>query len=91
VRPPKGLPFEDQPRCTDLTRTRGYTERYAYDPMGNVLRLEYRNGAGGFAREFTLAAANNCLREMMVGDSTFAYTFDANSNMRSETTSRHFE
>ena len=41
-RPPEGAPWQDQPRCTDLTKARAYTERYAYDPMGNMLRLEHR-------------------------------------------------
>ncbi len=89
--PPEGPPWDDQPRCTDLTRSRAYSERYAYDAMGNMLRLEHRNEPGGFTREFTVETANNRLREMKVGDSPFAYTFDANGNMRSETTSRHFE
>jgi RHS repeat-associated protein len=90
-RPPEGPPFEDRPRCTDLMKARAYTEQYRYDPMGNILRLEHRNEPGGFTRELTVEAANNRLREMKVGESTFAYTFDANGNMRSETTSRHFE
>jgi RHS repeat-associated protein len=90
-RPPEGEPFDNQPRCTDLTRSRAYTERYAYDPMGNMLRLEHRNGTGGFTRAFTVETANNRLREMKIGDSPFAYTFDANGNRRSETTARHFE
>ena len=65
--------------------------QYRYDAMGNMLRLEHRNEPGGFTREFTVEAANNRLREMKIGDSRLGYTFDANGNMRSETTSRHFE
>jgi RHS repeat-associated protein len=84
-------PWDDQPRFADLTRARGYTERYAYDPMGNLLRLEHRNEPGGFTREFTIQAGNNRLRKVTVGSNTFDYAFDANGNMLSETTSRHFE
>ena len=90
-RPPDGEPWQDQPRCTDLTKARAYTERYRYDAMGNMLRLEHRNGTGGFTREFTVETANNRLRRMKIGETAYAYTFDANGNMRSETTSRHFE
>ena len=90
-RPPEGPPFEDRPRSTDLTKARAYTEQYRYDAMGNMLRLEHHSGGDGFTRVFTVETANNRLREMKVGDSPFAYTFDANGNMRSETTSRHFE
>jgi RHS repeat-associated protein len=90
-RPPDGPPWEDRPRCADLTSARAYTERYAYDPAGNMLRLEHRNGVGGFTREFTVEPANNRLRRMKVGETVYDYSFDASGNMRSETTSRHFE
>jgi RHS repeat-associated protein len=88
--PPDGQPWEDRPRCADLTKARAYTEQYRYDAMGNLLWLEHRNAPGGFTRAFTHQPANNRLRNMKVGANTFAYTFDANGNMRSETTSRHF-
>lgn len=95
-RPPEGDPWQDQPRCTDLTRARAYSQRYAYDPMGNMLRLEHRNEPGGFTRQFTLETANNRpannrLRRMQIGLDSYDYAFDANGNMQSETTSRHFE
>jgi hypothetical protein len=89
--PPDGEPWQDQPRCTDLTRSRAYTERYRYDAMGNMLRLAHRNDTGGFTREFTVETANNRLRRVEIGDTDYDYAFDANGNMRSETTSRHFE
>jgi RHS repeat-associated protein len=89
--PPDAPPWDDRPRSTDLTRARAYTERYAYDSMGSLLRLEHRNGNGGFTREFTVETASNRLRTMKVGDSTYDYDFDANGNIRSEATSRHFE
>ena len=88
---PTATPWDDQPRCTDLTKARAYTEQYRYDAMGNMLRLEHRNGPGGFTREFTVEPANNRLRRMQIGDDRYDYAFDANGNMRSETTSRHFE
>jgi RHS repeat-associated protein len=90
-RPPEGPPWQDQPRCTDLTKARSYTERYRYDAMGNLLHLGHRdNGAGGFVREFAVETASNRLRELAVRNTTYAYAFDANGNMRSEATSRHF-
>jgi len=95
-RPPEGDPWQDQPRCTDLTKARGYTERYRYDAMGNMLRLEHGNGTGGFTREFTVETVinrpvNNRLRHMQIGQAGYDYKFDDNGNMRSEATSRHFE
>ena len=59
--------------------------------MGSMLRLEHRNEPGGFTREFTVETANNRLRALKIGDNTYDYGFDVNGNMRSETTSRHFE
>ena len=46
-------PFEDQPRCSDLTKTRSYTEHYRYDAMGNMLGLAHRNESGGLTRELS--------------------------------------
>jgi len=89
-RAPVGPPWPGQPRCTDLTRSQGYTERYAYDLASNLLSLEHRGG-GGFTREFIVDAVNNRLRRMEVGDDVYDYAFDASGNMISETTSRHFE
>src|SRR5262249_10144027 len=90
-RPPEGEPWDDQPRCTDLTKARAYTETYRYDAMGNILRLEHGNGAGGFARKFSMEAANNRLRRVQIGADPYEYAFDDNGNMGSETTSRHFD
>ncbi len=90
-RPPEGPLWEDRARCADLTKARTYTERYTYNPMGNMLRLEHRNEPGGFTRDFTVETASNRLRELKVSNSTYGYTFDANGNMRSEATSRNFE
>jgi RHS repeat-associated protein len=87
-RPPEGEPWKDQPRCTDLTKARAYTETYRYDDVGNMLRLEHGNE---LTREFTVESVNNRLRRVQVGSNPYDYTFDASGNMRSETTSRHFE
>jgi RHS repeat-associated protein len=90
-RPPEGEPWEDQPRCMDLTKARAYTETYLYDRMGNIRRVRHANGAGGFTREFTVEAANNQLRRVDIGTDHYDYTYDFNGNMRSEAISRHFQ
>jgi RHS repeat-associated protein len=89
--PPDAAPWDDRPRCTDLTKARAYTEQYRYDAMGNMLRFEHRNEPGGFTREFTVATANNRLRRMQIGQSVYDYFFDDSGNMLAEATSRHFE
>jgi RHS repeat-associated protein len=90
-RRPEPAPWDDRPRCTDVTRSRAYTERYTYDAAGNTLRLEHRGGPGGFTRAFAIEAGRNRLRRVDIGDLAVNYTFDANGNVRSETSSRHFE
>jgi RHS repeat-associated protein len=90
-RPPVGPPWLDAPRCTDLTKTRAYTERYLYDAMGSMLRLDHSNSAGGSVRDFNVGASNNRLRSMQIGETTYAYAFDVNGNMSTEASSRHFE
>jgi RHS repeat-associated protein len=89
--PPAGPPWTDVPRCSDVTRTRAYTESYTYDPMGSLLRLGHDSGVGGgFVREFDVGADSNRLTRMTAGGSPFDYRFDANGNLVAETTSRHF-
>ncbi len=90
VRPPIP-PWFDEPRCTDVTRTRAYTERYQYDVMGNMRVLQHQNEFGGFTREFTHHAENNRLQTLSIGQADFEYIFDEVGNMAQETTSRHFE
>jgi RHS repeat-associated protein len=88
---PNGRPWTDIPRCTDITKTRAYTENYIYDPMGSMLTLQHRNGSNGYVRNFRIESANNRLRSLKIGQTTFPYLFDVNGNMVSETTSRHFQ
>jgi RHS repeat-associated protein len=92
---PPDSPWDDRPRCTDLNRCRGYREQYLYDLMGNILRLRHHdpNGANGngFTREFTIDSANNRLSKTQIGSGSYSYKFDDNGNMKSETSTRHFE
>jgi RHS repeat-associated protein len=90
-RPPEGEPWKDQPRCTDLTKARAYTETYVYDRMGNMLRLEHGNSAERFTRVFTVETSNNQLRHVDIGANRYDYHYDLNGNMTSEAASRHFE
>ena len=89
--PSEEPPWDDQPRCTDLARTRSYTERYSYDAVGSMLSLNHHTGSGGFTREFSVDAGNNRLRRLKIDGNIYDYDFDRNGNMRSETTSRHFD
>jgi RHS repeat-associated protein len=89
---PAAAPWHDEPRGVDLSRSRPCLERYSYDAMGNLERLEHRSDSSDrFVREFTTEHDTNRFRELKLGDTTFDYAYDGNGNIRSETTSRHFE
>ena len=90
-RPPDN-PWDDTPRCADLTKTRSYTEQYLYDVTGNIEHLRHvANGGGSFTRSFDHVGDNNRLSKLNIGITAFAYQYDGNGNMTGETTSRHFE
>jgi len=85
-------PWLDDPRRTDLTKARSYTENYTYDAAGSLLQLQHQNVTGtAFNRVYNLETVNNRMTSMQIGQTAFAYTFDVNGNMLSETTARHFD
>jgi RHS repeat-associated protein len=93
---PPDIPWDDAPRCTDLTKTRAYLQRYTYDSVGNIRQLRHVADEGGFTREFTHGAAgttpdSNRLQQMSIGADIYAYTYDDCGNVTDETLSRHFE
>lgn len=98
-RPPDDPPWRDDPKTTDFTLTRAYTENYRYDALGNLEQLSHLAGpTGSFSRNFTLQpgaalgiAANNRLQRLAVGGEDFDYDYDAAGNMLSETSSRRYQ
>ena len=98
--PPPSPPWDDRPRCTDLTKTREYARSYTYDPMGNMQRLHH-DGFGStplsFNRDFALQPStggvpqSNRLLKVTFSGTPFQYAYDANGNMTAEGMERHFE
>jgi RHS repeat-associated protein len=88
---PPSVPWNVDLRCTDITKTRAYTETYQYDPAGNLGRLAHQAATGAFTRVLTLIPNNNRLATMSVGAKTYAYAYDASGNLLRENASRHFE
>ena len=88
---PPAEPWNGAPRCTDLTRTRAYTERYDYDQADNMIRLQHRANGGSFVRDLALVSGSNRLAAMTIGQSVFNYNHDPNGNLLGEAASRHFE
>ena len=89
--PSESAPWDDRPRCVDVTRSRTYVERYQYDAVDNLTRLDHRAGHGGFARTLRLASGSNRLADLTVGSTTYEYAYDSNGNTVRESTSRHLE
>jgi RHS repeat-associated protein len=91
--PVGGDPWTDLPRATDPTQTQHYTERYFYDPVGNLRQLVHQPTAthltSGFTREFVNQPGNNRLQLMTVSGTPYHYSFDDNGNLVTETASRH--
>jgi RHS repeat-associated protein len=95
--PPPPPPWADTLRCTDLTRTRPYTETYQYDNVGNMSlwKHNYIDSSGnpsGSTRQFTLAPGNNRLAHVLVGSATdYQYAYDPDGNLIQESTERHLD
>jgi RHS repeat-associated protein len=83
---PPDFPWDDAPRCTDLTRTRAYAETYEYDKVGNIVQLQHDAN-----RNFALVSGSNRLATITIGQATFHYSYDRSGNLVQETTSRHNE
>lgn len=88
---PEAPPWMDQPRCTDITRARAYTQRYRYDALGNMQELKHQGAGGGSNRLFAVVDENNRLDSMTIGQSNYRYIHDANGNTLSEHQTRQFE
>ena len=94
--PPPPPPWDDAPRCTDITKTRLYTENYQYDDVGNLAIWKHgyfdsSGHLGGIIRQFTLVAKKNQLTQLAIGQTVYQYSYDANGNLIQENTERHFE
>jgi RHS repeat-associated protein len=88
--------FNPTPHCTDVTKTRGYKERYHYDRLGNMKELRHtilthQINTNRFIRKFDHVSRKNQLKTMTIGQSRSDYAYDNNGNMTDETLSRHFE
>lgn len=88
---PAAPPWDDSPRGEDLSRARGYTERYRFDAAGNLIEIAHRAGAAGFRRGLEVAAGGNRLQRVTTGGDRHEYVHDANGNVRRESTARHFD
>ncbi len=86
-----GAPWSDEPRGTDLTQARHYTQQYAYDAVGHMRRLSHRHADGGWSRDYVTTGIDNRLVRLQVGTVAYAYAYDAAGNLVRESDARHLE
>ncbi|AUX48443.1 toxin [Sorangium cellulosum] len=81
------LPIQALPHPNDAQALRNYTEKYVYDAVGNLLRMEHHAGAGTWIRRYAYEATSNRLvSTSMPGDPvdgpySRTYAHDAHGNM----------
>jgi YD repeat-containing protein len=54
----RDYPFVGAAQFADLQALRNYTERYGYDPVGNVLKMFHRTAGGGWTRAYAYDEAS---------------------------------
>jgi RHS repeat-associated protein len=88
---PPDRPWDDAPRCVDLTRVRAWTEQYTFDPLGSLTELRHQTGNGSFVDLFDIQPGTNRLKQLRRGLDTFGYEYDGSGNLTREAASRHLE
>lgn len=73
------------PHPNDAQAVRAYTQRYIYDPVGNIRAMIHQAGPGSFTRDYTYAPdSNRLLGHTRPGTpGTVAFGHDAHGNMTS--------
>ncbi|WMJ75333.1 RHS repeat-associated core domain-containing protein [Cytophagaceae bacterium ABcell3] len=83
-------PWDDTYRSHDPTLTRGYTQHYSYDKMGNIQGLQHIATGGNFTRSFQYSPEKNILEDITIGQTAYGFIHDVNGNIIREGESRHF-
>ena len=73
-------PYGDLPQDTDLLALVGYTETYAYDPVGNLTEMAH---VGGWSRTYLYEGTSNRLTQAQTSAGTEGFFYDALGNMTS--------
>ncbi|PRQ09960.1 RHS repeat domain-containing protein [Enhygromyxa salina] len=82
------LPVGPQPMASDPSAMRRYTQRYTYDGVGNILKMQHIPASGtGWTRRYEYAqSGNRLLATSAPGDAgngpySHTYTYDAHGSM----------
>ena len=71
------LPFMKEYSSGDPMAWRNYTQRYGYDPSGNIEQMQHIAAGGDWTRVYTNAATSNRLLSTTVGVQTYNYAYPA--------------
>jgi RHS repeat-associated protein len=71
------LPFLKQYSTGDPMAWRKYTQKYTYDPVGNIEQMQHIANGGSWTRMYQYEAANNRLRSTRVGNDNYTYPHHA--------------
>lgn len=61
--------------------TRRYTQKYTYDAVGNILKLQHLAGTGSYTRDYTVDTVSNRMLATTNGSETYTYGYDTRGNM----------
>ncbi|WP_437589009.1 RHS repeat domain-containing protein [Sorangium sp. So ce1000] len=79
------LPIQALPHANDAQALRNYTEKYFYDAVGNIQRMEHLAGAGTWIRRYSYEMTSNRLKSTFGAPedepSSPMYVHDAHGNM----------
>ncbi|MFM9951810.1 MAG: SpvB/TcaC N-terminal domain-containing protein [Saprospiraceae bacterium] len=85
---PKGFGKEDDAPPIDFRNNtqalRNYTQRYTYDPVGNIREMRHQANGGSWMRHYTCDTQSNRLLKTWLGDDTInavQYRYDTHGSM----------
>ncbi len=56
---------------------RNYSQKYSYDPAGNIMETNHNANGGSWKREYKYETQSNRLKESKIGANTYSYTHQA--------------
>jgi RHS repeat-associated protein len=77
-------PYYDSYIPENPTATRGYTQNYTYDKLGNIQSLQHVATSGNFTRTFNYVTNKNKLNNIVIGSNTYSFVHDVNGNITSD-------
>lgn len=67
-------PYMKQVNPGDPIAMQNYTQRYAYDAVGNILQMDHKATGNNWTRDYFYQTSNNHLTSTKVGTNTYRYT-----------------